>query len=148
MSAPWAVIARSSPSSTFLPRAMMHTESHTFSACSIWWVENSTVRPLLRMSSTTSRSTSALIGSSPLHGSSRITSSGSWISAVANWTFCCMPLDRSWTLLPRHCARPSRSSQRSARSFDCARDTPRSSAINRSMSTTFIFGYRPRSSGR
>src|SRR2546427_808391 len=45
------LMSESAPSTSFRPRAMMHSCSHSFSACSIMWVENKhlTVQaPLLR----------------------------------------------------------------------------------------------------
>ena len=56
---------------------MMHTESHIFSALSMMCVLKITVLPRRLSSSTASLSACALIGSRPLNGSSRMTSSGS-----------------------------------------------------------------------
>src|SRR5262249_9968352 len=86
------------PSSTFSPRAMMHTESHIFSALSMMCVLNTTVLPRRFSSRMASFSACALIGSRPLNGSSRMTRSGSCSSVAMNCTFCCMPRDSSSTL--------------------------------------------------
>ena len=57
------------------------------------------------------RMASALTGSRPLKGSSRMSSFGSGITVAMNWTFCVMPLLRVSTLSEARLARPSLSSQ-------------------------------------
>ena len=55
------------------------------------------------------------MGSRPVKGSSRTMRSGSWMTAAANCTFCCMPFDRSPVSDLALAARPTRSSQACAR---------------------------------
>ena len=136
------------PFTTISPRAMIAMRSHMRSACSITWVENSTVRPSAAIATTMSFITCALTGSRPENGSSRITSSGSCSSAPANCTFCCMPLDRSSTFFCAQSLTPSRSSQACARLRASARPMPLVSPRKIRWSSTFIFLYSPRSSGR
>ena len=95
-------IAASSPSSTFRERAMMQISSHICSACSMRCVEKRIVFPFAFCSSTISRRTFALIGSSPENGSSRMIRSGSWRTAATNWIFCCIPFDRFSTFRSIH----------------------------------------------
>ena len=131
---------------------MMHTASHIRSALSIRCVLKITVFPRARSSTTVSLSACALIGSRPENGSSRITSSGSWISVPMNCTFCCMPRDSSSIF-----AKPqsfsavfswNRSIHSSMRCSATLPGTPFNSARNRSTRRTCIFLYSPRSSGR
>ena len=64
-------------------------------------VEKTIVVPRSRSASTASLSASALTGSSPLNGSSRISSSGSETTAAMNCTFCACPFDSDSTLQAR-----------------------------------------------
>ena len=66
-------------SSTFSPRWIITTWSHSCSACVMMCVEKSTVAPRRCSSSTRSRSSRWFTGSRPLNGSSRISRSGRWI---------------------------------------------------------------------
>ncbi len=112
------------------------------------WVEKSTVAPRSRCSTTISFSRSTFSGSRPENGSSRISSSGRCSTVLMNWTFCCIPRDSSSTFLSAQPPSPSRSSQRLARSTAVPLGVPLSSARKTRVSLTFIFVYRPRSSGR
>lgn len=69
--------------------------SHISSTDAMLCVEKSTVAPLSRNCSISCLSSSALIGSKPLNGSSKMSSLGSWSTVVMNCTFCCMPFDSS-----------------------------------------------------
>ena len=60
------------------------------------------VVPRRRSSSTASRSTSALTGSRPENGSSRITSLGRATTVAMNCTFCDMPFESASTFWSRH----------------------------------------------
>ena len=61
--------------------------SQSRSTESMLWVENMTVAPLSRSSRISRFRSSALTGSKPLKGSSKMRSSGSWSTVVMNWTF-------------------------------------------------------------
>ena len=63
---------------------MMCTRSQIRSACSIRWVENSTVLPARASSIRAARSTSVDTGSMPENGSSKKTISGSCTTAAMN----------------------------------------------------------------
>ena len=60
----------------------------------------------------TSTSRSALIGSSPENGSSKMTRLGSWTMVATNWTFCCWPFESSSVFFPAQPAASNRSSHR------------------------------------
>ena len=79
-------------------------------------VLNTMVFPSRRNWSTASLSASAFTGSSPLNGSSRITSSGSATTLAMNWTFCAMPFDSASIFL----SRPGLESERAQPALGCA----------------------------
>ena len=142
-------MSASLPSSSFLPRAMMQMWSTSFSACSIWWVENSTVRPLARISST---DLAQHLGVDRVEAAPRLVEDHQLglvdqrgreldllLHALATGPGSC-----SWSTAR---GRADRATARRAGAASL-RPRPRSSPMNSTMSTTFIFGYRPRSSGR
>ena len=92
----------------------MKIRSHIRSAVAMSCVLNTMVFPSRRNWSTASFSASAFTGSSPLNGSSRITSSGSATTLAMNWTFCAMPFESASIFLSAQASRPSARSQRSA----------------------------------
>ena len=65
------------PAATIRPRAMMTTSSQTSSTRSSWWLEKTTPTPAAARSRTTSVMVAMPMGSRPLNGSSRTSSSGS-----------------------------------------------------------------------
>ena len=71
----------------------MKMRSHMRSAVAMSCVLKTTVAPRRRISSTASFSTSALTGSRPENGSSRISSAGFETTAAMNWTFCDIPFE-------------------------------------------------------
>ena len=91
----------------------MKIMSHIRSATSMSCVENSTVVPRRFKSSTASLSVSIFTGSSPLNGSSRISSFGSAITAAMNCTFCDIPFDSVSTRLSAQSESSIRASQSS-----------------------------------
>ena len=103
------------PAATMRPLAMMTTSSHTSSTRSSWWLEKMTPTPAAARSRTTSVIVAMPIGSRPLNGSSRTSSSGSWASATASWTRCWLPCDSSSSFDLARSPRPIRSSQRARR---------------------------------
>lgn len=76
--------------------------SQSRSTESMLWVENITVAPFCFSSRISFLRSSALTGSKPLNGSSKMSSSGSWSTVVMNWTFCAMPFESSSTFLFHH----------------------------------------------
>ena len=80
------------------------------------------------------------MGSSPVKGSSSTTRSGSWMTAAANCTFCCMPFESATVSFRALAARPTRSSQAWARRPASAWSSPRIAARNVNCSATFILG--------
>ena len=91
------------PSATTRPRSTMMARSHRSSTRSSWWDENSTVAPRRASPTSTLDSASTATGSRPENGSSSISTSGSWSSALISWTRCWLPSDRSSS-----CRRPDR----------------------------------------
>ena len=73
----------------------MKMRSHIFSAVAMSCVLKTTVVPRRRISRTASLSASALTGSRPEKGSSRIRSAGLVMTEATNWTFCDMPFERA-----------------------------------------------------
>ena len=106
------------------PLAMMTTSSHTSSTRSSWWLEKMTPTPAAARSRTTSVIVAMPIGSRPLNGSSRTSSSGSWARATASWMRCWLPCDSSSSLDFVRSARPIRSSQRAPAALALARRQP------------------------
>ena len=138
---PWrAFTSATEPSRTFRPRSISATRSHSFSTVSIWCDESTIVAPLRRRSSIVSRITSMPTGSSPLVGSSMISTSGSWSTVAMNCAFCCMPFDSSFVFFLRHSARPMRSSQGPSRRWASARPTPLIAARKTSCSSRTMRG--------
>src|SRR5262249_14654101 len=76
------------PSATSLPPCMIPTRSTKRSATSRMCVVKITVQPARTSSSSRSLTSRAMLASSPVSGSSRINSRGSWISAPASAAFC------------------------------------------------------------
>ena len=95
-----------------------------------------------------SRSTTVLAGSSPENGSSITINSGSCKIPPMNCTFCCIPLESSSTFFPVQALKSKRSHHALARRSASAPLRPLSCARNIKCSSTFIFLYSPRSSGR
>ena len=75
------------PESTTCDLLIKAMFSHSRSTESMLWVENITVAPLFFSSKISFLSNSALTGSNPLNGSSKISSSGSWSTVVMNCIF-------------------------------------------------------------
>ena len=88
------------------------------------WVLKTTVVPRRRISSTASFSASALTGSSPENGSSRISSSGCDTTAATNCTFCDMPFESVSIFRSPQPSMPRRSSQSSITGSSSARVRP------------------------
>ena len=106
---------RSVPSATRRPRSMMPMRSASRSATSRICVVSSTALPARVRARSRSFTTRAEAASSPVSGSSRIISFGSWISAPASATFCFMPRENPSQRAWRCSHRPSVASRSSAR---------------------------------
>ena len=57
------------------------------------------VAPLAASSRISFFNISALMGSKPEKGSSKMRNEGSWMTVTMNWIFCCMPLESSSAFL-------------------------------------------------
>jgi hypothetical protein len=79
------------PAAMILPRLMMATLLHSFSATSSTWVEKKMAVPSLHISRMISFKVKVALGSSPTKGSSSTSSFGLWISAEMMASFCFMP---------------------------------------------------------
>ena len=93
--------SRTAPLTTTRPRSTMAIDSHSSSTVSIWCVLKIRVLPRSRISRNASFSSRTFTGSSPVNGSSMISTSGSWRIAAMNWIFCWLPFDSSSTLRSR-----------------------------------------------
>jgi hypothetical protein len=71
------------PSATIPPRSMIPTRSASWSASSRYWVVRKTVVPSSLSARTSFQIAARLAGSRPVVGSSRNSTRGSWISAIA-----------------------------------------------------------------
>ena len=87
------------PSKTVLPLTNISNFSQKSSTWSILCDENIIDVPLSFNSNITFLKSSILSGSSPENGSSNIKSSGSFIIADINWTFCWVPFDNVFIFL-------------------------------------------------
>ena len=81
------------PSETMRPRLMRPIRLQIISTSGMMWVEKNTVFPRFFRPRMRSRTSARPMGSRPLIGSSRMTSSGSWSSAWAMPTRWFMPLE-------------------------------------------------------
>ncbi len=122
--------------------------SQSSSTDSMLWVDRITVAPSSFNRRISFRIRSALTGSKPENGSSRIIRDGLWTTVVMNWTFWAMPLDSSSTFLFHQSWMPKRTNHCLSSYAACREDIPRSWARYIAWSPTFILRYRPRSSGR
>ena len=120
--------SRVGPAVTIRPWSMIATESHSSSACSSWWVLNTTVLPRSRISVKAALSNATLTGSSPEKGSSIRITSGSWRIVAMYWTFCWLPFESDSALRSAYSAIRKRASQWSASVRAFERGTPYSEA--------------------
>ena len=93
--------SRTGPLTTTLPASMIAIDSHSSSTVSIWCVLKISVLPRSRISRNASLRSWTLTGSSPVKGSSMISTAGSWRIAAMNWIFCWLPFESSSTLRSR-----------------------------------------------
>ena len=112
------------PSRTLRPRKIMKIRSQSRSATAMSCVEKTTVVPAFLRSSTASLTTSALTGSRPVNGSSRIRSSGRLSTPAMNWIFWAIPLESASTFLSIQAESPMRSSQRVDRAVELGLPRP------------------------
>ena len=122
--------------------------SHISSTEAMLWVEKITVAPLSRRPSISFLSRVAFMGSNPEKGSSNIRSLGRCRTVIMNWTFCAIPLESSSTRLSHQDRMPNFPNHSLSSLAASDRLRPFSRAKNIACSPTFIFLYRPRSSGR
>ena len=122
--------------------------SHNSSTDSIRCVENKMVVPRSFSPKISSFSMFALIGSKPENGSSKIKSLGSCTTVAINWVFCCIPLERSSTGLFHQSLISKRINQSFNRFCASVLERPFNCAKYINCSPTFIFLYKPRSSGK
>ena len=101
---------------TSRPSRMIPTRSHTRSTSSSSCEERKTAQPRSRSSRTSARNSSCISGSSPLVGSSRISSSGWWKTARIRPTF--------WRLPRESCPSGRSRSARKRRASASARPSP------------------------
>ena len=95
-----------------LPWCRRITSSHNASTEPMSWVDKTNVVPLsFTRRNISPRTKAALMGSSPLKGSSRMSSSGRCRTVAMNWIFWAMPLLRSATSRFHHPSTSSRSNQ-------------------------------------
>ena len=116
--------SRVDPLATIRPWSMIATESHRASACSSWWVLNTSVLPVSRSSRKADLSSATLTGSRPTNGSSISSTSGSWSMVATYCTFCWLPLDRVSARRSARSAIRKRSSQAIASFRAFGRGTP------------------------
>ena len=88
-------VRRSCPRRRPGPRSTTTARSQRSSTRSSWCDENSTVAPRRASATSTLERASTATGSRPENGSSRTSTSGSWISAPISWTRCWLPSERS-----------------------------------------------------
>ena len=79
------------------PRSTIATLVHSSSSSGRMWLLMTMVLPSERSSRSSSRSSTRARGSRPEAGSSSSSTCGSWTSAWARHSRCCMPRDRAWT---------------------------------------------------
>ena len=93
------------------PRSTIATLVHSSSSSGRMWLLMRIVLPSERSSRSSSRSSTRARGSRPEAGSSRSRTSGSWTSAWARQSRCCMPRDSVWTYWSRLSPRSTSSSR-------------------------------------
>ena len=103
---------------------MIPTRSARVAASSMAWVVSTTVTPLARRSRTRSQTNSRAAGSSPVVGSSRNSTSGACISALATMTRWAWPPENMSGLSSARSASPNSSSSSLARRARSAAGTP------------------------
>ena len=113
--------------------------SQSCSTLPMLWVLSITVVPSSRSRRISPRISSALMGSKPLKGSSRISSLGRCSTVVMNCTFWAMPLLSSSTFLFHHEPMSQRSNHSLMRLVASALSMPFRRARYTACSPTFIF---------
>ena len=116
--------SESVPSATILPSMMMPTLSQSFSTSEKICVERMMLLPIALSSSKKSVTTFAVSTSSPLVGSSKMTTSGSCTMAMTSETFCFMPVERSFTLTSANLSMPKRANSSFLRAASFALSMP------------------------
>ena len=122
--------------------------SHSSSTEAMLCVENNMVCPLSRNSNISRLSSLAFTGSKPLNGSSKISKGGSCSTVVMNCTFCCIPFESSSSFRCHQGMMSNFSNQYFSLCLASRSLSPFSRARYTACSPTFIFLYRPRSSGK